>query len=55
MTLNKTYDEITFWDANQSKKYILHGRVIEGEELNMQGYLSPNLTEHERKQLEKLR
>eukprot|EP00347_Sterkiella_histriomuscorum_P007723 403347806 len=55
MTLNHTYDEVTFWDVNQPKKYVLNGRIVEGEEMNLQGYLSPNLTDQEKKQLEKYR
>ena len=55
MTLSKTYDEVTFWDVTQSAKYVLVGRVNEDEELNLQGYLSPALSDAEKKQVEKLR
>lgn len=32
MTINKIYDEVTFWEVNSQKKFILIGRIIEGEE-----------------------
>jgi hypothetical protein len=35
MTLNKTYDEVTFWDVNLPLRYTLIGRIMEGEEANL--------------------
>ena len=35
MTLNKTYDEVTFWDVNTPLKYTMHGRINENEEVNL--------------------
>lgn len=32
MTLNKTYNEVTFWEVNTNKKYVLNGRIVEEEE-----------------------
>ena len=45
MTLNQTYDEITFWEANSSQKYTLNGRITSGQDAKLQAYLSPNITE----------
>lgn len=55
MTLNRTYDQVTFWETAAEKKYVMMGRVVEGQERNLQAYLSPNLTEAEKKQIEKER
>jgi hypothetical protein len=35
MTLNRTYDEVTFWETAADKKYVMMGRVVEGEERNL--------------------
>lgn len=55
MTLNKTYDEVTFWEVNQPRKFTLVGRIDEGEDKSLQAYLSPNLTDVEKKQIEEQR
>ena len=48
MTINKTYDEVTFWDASVQAKYVLKGRVAEGEEGFLKAYLKPKVSEKER-------
>ena len=55
MTLNKTYDEVTFWEVGSPQRFQMYGRIIEGEEQRLQAYLSPNLTESEKKEIEKRR
>jgi hypothetical protein len=32
MTINKTFDEITFWEVNRHRKFTLQGRVLSGED-----------------------
>jgi len=32
MTINKTYDLVTFWEVSDHKQYELRGRVLEGNE-----------------------
>ena len=32
MTINRTYDEITFWESNRPKKFTLPGRILEDQE-----------------------
>ena len=52
MTINKTYDEVTFWDVNTHKKYVLYGRMLDDEVKFLQAFLSPNLSDAEKKKIE---
>jgi hypothetical protein len=44
MTLNRAYDEVTFWDVKQHKNYILKGRVRRNEVQFLEAYLSPDIS-----------
>ena len=49
MTINRNFDTVTLWDVKKHDEYILHGRIKEGEEKYLKHYLSPVLTEEEKK------
>ena len=53
MTINRTYDTITFWEAKAHKNHVLEGRIKDPEKLKT--YLSPKLTTEEKEAFEKLR
>jgi hypothetical protein len=44
MTINRTFDTITFWDAKQHQQYVLKGRINAGEPDYLKEYLSPNIS-----------
>jgi hypothetical protein len=47
MTINRTYDVITFWEAKNHTEHVIYGRIEKGQEKYMENYLSTNLTEDE--------
>ena len=51
MTINRTWDMITFWDAKAHKHYNLKGRITESERNYLEWYLSPKLTQAEKDEL----
>ena len=55
MNFNRTFDTLTFWEVKNHKHYVLRGRVKNGEEKYLEGYLSPSLTASEKEEIEKLR
>ena len=55
MNFNRTFDTVTFWEVKNHKHYVLRGRVHNGEEKYLEGYLSPSLTEQEKAEIEKIR
>jgi hypothetical protein len=44
MTINRTFDTVTFWEAKNHKHYVLKYRIDPGEEPYLEAYLSPNLS-----------
>ena len=55
MTINRTYDTITFWEVKNHTHYILKGRVEKGQEKYMEAYLSTTLTLDEQMKINKIR
>lgn len=55
MTINRTYDTVTFWDVKDHRHYTLRGRIAKGQEKYLQGYLSPNITPEKKAKIDKLR
>jgi hypothetical protein len=41
MTLNKTFDTVTFWETTSGQQFPLPGRVEEEEVPKLKEYLSP--------------
>ncbi|TNV87010.1 hypothetical protein FGO68_gene4983 [Halteria grandinella] len=52
LTFNKTFDQLTFWEPTLPKKWVLDGRISQDQCTLLEGYLSPNLTEEEKKELQ---
>ena len=52
MTIDKTWDKVTFWDAKAHKHYELEGRIQKEERKYLEWYLSPFLTQEEKDALE---
>jgi hypothetical protein len=48
MTINRTFDTVTFWEAKNHKHYVLKHRIDPGEEPYLESYLSPNLTQEDK-------
>jgi hypothetical protein len=44
MTINKTFDEVTFWAPKAHKHYVLKHRIDANEGKYLQNYLCPDLT-----------
>lgn len=55
MTLNRTFDTVTFWEAKNHEFYVLKGRIKAGEEKYLEGYLSPKLSIEEKEEIENIR
>ena len=55
MTINREWDEITFWEVKNHKSYILKGRIKEGQEKYLAAYLAPDLTPEDKIELAKMR
>ena len=55
MTINRTFDTVTFWEAKNHKHYVLKYRIDPGEEPYLEAYLSPNLTPEEKVKIEAIR
>ena len=51
MTLSRGYDEVTFWEPSQARRYELPGRIQETEANFLQGYLTPNISEEEKQEV----
>lgn len=49
MTINRAFDTVTLWDVKKHDEYVLKGRIKEGEEKYLKHYLSPKLTDEEKK------
>lgn len=49
MTINRAFDTVTFWEIKNHNEYVLKGRIKEGQEPMLKHYLSPVLTEEEKK------
>lgn len=55
MTINRTFDTVTFWEAKTHKEYVLRGRIEKDESKYLEAYLSPNLTPEEKEEIDKIR
>ena len=55
MTINRTFNTVTFWEAKNHKHYVLKYRIDPGEEPYLEAYLSPNLTPEEKVKIEAIR
>mmetsp|Transcript_35916 Transcript_35916/g.55149 ORF Transcript_35916/g.55149 Transcript_35916/m.55149 type:complete len:316 (-) Transcript_35916:1188-2135(-) len=55
MTINRTFDTITFWEPKTHKHYVLRGRIEGKEAKYLEAYLSPNLTPEEKEEIDKIR
>ena len=47
MTINRTYDTITFWEAKNHKHYVLKHRIDPAESKYLKQYLSPSISAEE--------
>jgi len=55
MTINRAFTDVTFWDPKAHKHYKLKHRINPKEKKYLQNYLGPNLTEDDKKKIEKIR
>ena len=55
MTINRTFDTVTFWEPKAHKHYVLRGRIEGKESKYLEAYLSPNLTQEEKDEIDKIR
>lgn len=55
MTINRTFDTVTFWEAKNHKHYVLKYRIDPGEEPYLESYLSPNLSQEDKQKIEAIR
>ena len=55
MTLNKEFNEVTFWAPKAHKNYKLKHRIDPWESKYLGHYLSPKLKKEEREEIEKIR
>ena len=49
MTINRSFDTITFWETLKPIKYVLKGRIESSEIPWLRNYLSPEITQKDRK------
>lgn len=55
MTINKTYDTVTFWEAKNHTQHELRGRIDKKEIPYLEAYISTNLTTSEIEKFNKMR
>ena len=55
MTINKTFNEVTFWAPKAHQHFTLKHRIDPWESNYLKCYLSPKLTEDDRKKIDKIR
>jgi hypothetical protein len=55
MTINRTWDTITFWEAKNHSSYIVRGRIMKDQTKYLESYLSPNLSAEEKAAMEAFR
>lgn len=55
MTINKTFDLVTFWEAKAHKHYILKFRIDKKERPFLHNYLCPNITKEESIEIQRIR
>ena len=55
MTINRAFNETTFWDPKQHRKFVLKGRIRKDQVVYLQNYLSPNLTPDQKALINKMR
>lgn len=48
MTINDTYEDVTFWDVKQHKHFILKGRIQKAEKKFLKSFLTPVISKDER-------
>ena len=48
MTINRTFDTVTFWEVKNHKHYVLKGRIQKEEIKYLESYMSPNISKEER-------
>ena len=53
MTINRSFDTITFWETLKPVKYELKGRIEHSEASWLRNYLSPEITQKDRKKYNK--
>lgn len=52
MTINRDFTKVTFWETMKHVKYELSGRIDKDEREWLKNYLSPQLSEKERKKID---
>eukprot|EP00919_Chromeraceae_sp_WS-2016_P014337 GHVR01033723.1.p1 GENE.GHVR01033723.1~~GHVR01033723.1.p1 ORF type:complete len:270 (+),score=49.81 GHVR01033723.1:506-1315(+) len=55
MTINRTFDEITFWEPKNHKHYVMRGRIEPDQSKYLEAYLSPTLTPEDREEIDRIR
>lgn len=55
MTINKTFDEVTFWEPKAHKHYVLKHRIDKKERQFLHNYLCPNVTKEEAQKIQEIR
>lgn len=55
MTINRTFDTVTFWEVKNHKHYVLKGRILKDEIKYLESYMSPNISKEEREKIMKNR
>jgi hypothetical protein len=55
MTINRTFDTVTFWEVKNHKHYVLKGRIQKEEIKYLESYMSPNISKEEREKIMKNR
>jgi len=48
MTINRTFNEVTFWEVKNHKQWVLKGRILKEESKFMEAYLNPIISKEER-------
>lgn len=55
MTINRTFDQVTFWEPKNHKHYVLKGRIEPEQSKYLEAYLSPTLTPEDREEIDRIR
>lgn len=55
MTINKKFDEVTFWEPKAHKNYVLKFRIDKKERPFLHNYLCPNIDDDEAKKIQSIR